>query len=594
MAQNTELNRRVTINVMDDVTYRYPGAMYLLQEMQLYPGMTYPNYTSTVSLDKHIASGTMKLKEVLVDKDLTFGDLYANSFECTIFDVKSTKTELVNKSIEINCETIENGQILRTERLFTGIIDSAEQDYYNNYQKIVAYDAVYSVRDKNIAEDWNAYWDTHDEASIQELRYWACSVVGIPYTVSQDLLPNDDTIIYKNEVQKYTSLTFGTLFKMLCELTGTLPNISRAGEMEWVELSTDTSTMLDLSGNERGSNSSYEYYTTKPIDGIAIYASSDSLSQIYPENGNPSNAYVISGNAFLLNKNADDLDIICENLYTQISGISYVPCKVKLIYSDFDIPLGQMISITPSANTHGIGYVLNNELSGAQFYAQTVECKARGEERDQKASSRNDSIVQNGKFSKFEQDIDHIEAEVGKLEDGEEIVSRINLTPGNVKIEAKNIDLTGIVTVEDLAGEGTTVINGSNITTGTISANRIDTNNLFVSGTNVIGSVNQANNLAQAAWNLSNINRATQAALSGSNYLNIGTARVYGSDTYITLASGTSGYVRLYPSGGRFSGTGGTYTIMLEVRIDSNNWWGLEYPTTNGETAHWYKLTGAL
>lgn len=45
---------------------------------------------------------------------------------------------------------------------------------------------------------------------------------------------------------------------------------------------------------------------------------------------------------------------------------------------------------------------------------------------------------------------------------------------------AANIAFNGLVTFSDLSGSGTTTINGNNITTGTISANRIDTTDLHV------------------------------------------------------------------------------------------------------------------
>jgi hypothetical protein len=67
-----------------------------------------------------------------------------------------------------------------------------------------------------------------------------------------------------------------------------------------------------------------------------------------------------------------------------------------------------------------------------------------------------------------------IEGKVSSTDlNGENLVSLINLTPQTVKIQSKNIDLIGIVTVTDLATEGKTVINGSNITTGNFSADRI-------------------------------------------------------------------------------------------------------------------------
>ena len=453
-----EINRKISINISDTSSYRFPRA-------GLYPkNDLYPNYYSSTSLDKHIASGTMKLNRTLADNDLVFGELYANAFECTIFDLNDIPAQLVDKNIEVVQQVIENGQISSVKRLFSGTIDSASNDYYNNHQKIVAYDLAYKVRNVNVATAWNGFWQVNESATIKQLREFLCETVDLEY--ESQTLTNDSVVINKSEMStEYTSLSFGTIFKMLCELTGTLPNINVDGKVEWIELSTDTEhDIMDLSGNERGSESKYEYYTTKPIDGIYVYSSSNELVQTYPMNGNPSNGYIIAGNIFLLNKSANSIDNICQTLYNKIKGISYVPCEVKLICSDLDIPLGQMITITPNANTSGISYVLTNTLSGIQLVSQVVGSKASGEERDQKANSYNDSIIQDGKISKFEQDIDHIEAQVSALEDGEELVARINLTPGTVKIEAKNIDLSGTVSVSDLAGEGTTTINGSSIT----------------------------------------------------------------------------------------------------------------------------------
>lgn len=53
------------------------------------------------------------------------------------------------------------------------------------------------------------------------------------------------------------------------------------------------------------------------------------------------------------------------------------------------------------------------------------------------------------------------------------IISEINLDTSGVQIRGDKIKLTGVVTFEDLQGEGTTIINGNNITTGTLSGDRI-------------------------------------------------------------------------------------------------------------------------
>lgn len=52
--------------------------------------------------------------------------------------------------------------------------------------------------------------------------------------------------------------------------------------------------------------------------------------------------------------------------------------------------------------------------------------------------------------------------------------SVIRLLANGIQMSSQTIQFTGVVTFSDLAGNGTTVINGNNITTGTISANRLD------------------------------------------------------------------------------------------------------------------------
>lgn len=74
-------------------------------------------------------------------------------------------------------------------------------------------------------------------------------------------------------------------------------------------------------------------------------------------------------------------------------------------------------------------------------------------------------------FSQIRQEIDSINLEIGAVDKvtGESIVSLINLEPDNIKIESKNIDISGLVTFKDLEGNTETKINGSAIETGTIN-----------------------------------------------------------------------------------------------------------------------------
>ena len=74
-----------------------------------------------------------------------------------------------------------------------------------------------------------------------------------------------------------------------------------------------------------------------------------------------------------------------------------------------------------------------------------------------------------GDFSSIEQSVDSIKLGVSNGTSS----SVISLYKDGVAVSSKTIQFTGVVTFSDLSGSGTTTINGANIKTGTISADRI-------------------------------------------------------------------------------------------------------------------------
>ena len=75
-----------------------------------------------------------------------------------------------------------------------------------------------------------------------------------------------------------------------------------------------------------------------------------------------------------------------------------------------------------------------------------------------------------GQISQIEQYVDSITLSVTNGSDS----STIQLKAGSTTISSANITFNGMVTFNDLSTAGSTVINGANITTGTISADRIN------------------------------------------------------------------------------------------------------------------------
>lgn len=75
--------------------------------------------------------------------------------------------------------------------------------------------------------------------------------------------------------------------------------------------------------------------------------------------------------------------------------------------------------------------------------------------------------------TEIKQTTDSISSTVSNKVGKNEIISSINQSAESVKISASKVDITGFVTFSDLSTSGKTTINGSNITTGSISASLI-------------------------------------------------------------------------------------------------------------------------
>lgn len=87
--------------------------------------------------------------------------------------------------------------------------------------------------------------------------------------------------------------------------------------------------------------------------------------------------------------------------------------------------------------------------------------------------------------SRITQNTESIELRVEK----NGVISAINQTSENITIDASKINLSGYVTMSNLATAGETVIDGANITTGSITADKIDVTDLFAQDITATGTI---------------------------------------------------------------------------------------------------------
>ncbi|MBQ8249064.1 MAG: hypothetical protein IJY93_04180 [Clostridia bacterium] len=136
--------------------------------------------------------------------------------------------------------------------------------------------------------------------------------------------------------------------------------------------------------------------------------------------------------------------------------------------------------------------------------------------------------------------------------DDEDTPSYIQLLSGKTVVSSLSIEMLGVVTFSDLAGDGTTTINGANITTGTISAVGISACDIVggtIVGGEILSSDIYGSNItlyhASEDYGSSSIDFYNKTTKIGS--LNMYTEGTQGSTVGITLESDTA--LKLYSFG---------------------------------------------
>lgn len=120
---------------------------------------------------------------------------------------------------------------------------------------------------------------------------------------------------------------------------------------------------------------------------------------------------------------------------------------------------------------------MNNMNSEPGVYYQFRNLKIEKGNKATDWSPAPEDIEQTAK-SYTDQKADEITQVVSKKVGADEIISKINQTAETITIDASKLNLTGYVTIENLKGSGTTEINGANIITGSIDADKLNVTDL--------------------------------------------------------------------------------------------------------------------
>lgn len=522
-----ELNRFFTVIITkDDETYRNDNG------------------------DFGITVGSLNLEEVLCDGGLALNQMCSSKFEFqgfnlnddleggeitvtyTVSNQEITYVEVVNPDLDpigsgyyeqtltgyvlSQDEQTDQGKTYYTKvettstetyPLFVGIIDSSTTDNFNNFRDVVAYDKIYTLRNKNVGEWWDTFWanlpeytavsipvgspldnnyyelvsgnyvastDTEVDTgktyyynipitTIGQLRTALCNAVGL--SCETVTLVNDDIQIkqyMKSTGNIPTQVTFGDLMPMICEINGVIGHIGRNGQFNFVTLSNVSKTL----GAYEKTKVNFEDYETQLITGINVYESSKNLMLSYGTSGN---VYGISGNIFTLTlDNYSVLETICSRILPKINTIQYTPCSLPMVISDLTLNVGD--KVVSDVGTH---YILSQTFSGSLLVEQTIDCPSYGEVLSPEIRDF-ETIVVNQRYSSIYQDQSEIRTEVNNVsssmnnvisamssiaQTSDDILARVERD--ETRIDSNETRLEHFETAVSITTEGVTISQGT-------------------------------------------------------------------------------------------------------------------------------------
>ena len=273
----------------------------------------------------------------------------------------------------------------------------------------------------------------------------------------------------------------------------------------------------------------------------------------------------------LISKTSEEILWQVEN---ELKGLSAsIDIKLDSITSQITGLDGQVSTIQQTVSS------ITSQITGLDGQVSTIE---------QTVSSITSQITGlDGQISQIEQYVDSITLSVTNGSES----STIQLKAGSTTISSANITFNGMVTFNDLSTAGSTVINGANITTGTISADRINLTGAITWGDledSVQNDINDAISIAEDAYQIASgielpsYIKDTYIDSTRIESPTIIAGEFYGNEFNVYPQSGSQGSFNLYGDTSQSSGF-----HMLEISY----YWGdgafVDFGSPAGAIARW-------
>lgn len=555
---------------------------------------------SIVINDSKLYGGVTYNIDINPDSDFMYGCVTCASIEFTIDNSDGKASELVGKTFDWYCQFDANSFYIKK-----GSFKVADIKKTKNKATITAYDKVYDLEAN--ADSWLA--SLTFPITIKDL------VSSMATKLNMNILLPEDTFSSFTINQNFitNNVSYRQILGYVGQLTNRYFKYGGSGILQGVRY-TESTTVID---NSKYISLTMEENAIEPIDRLQIQSTFDDIGYVV---GAGTNTYIITENPLVFSASkATATATLATNLLDGLKNITYTPMKFST-FKDYGIDVGAILTINGKTC-----YVMKKTIKASGCEFECVGNKRRETQKTEQHSAitalnnKTNELVRTvdetkSTITSIQGSITNIEDEQGNITsqmatitteqseikqtaqgltstvssiqtslqnlDGEvetlsstvstvqqtatgltSTVTQQGETISQIRQDLDKIDISGYVTFTDLKTSGSTTINGSNITTGYISANRISGGTIDADTINV-NNLN-ASNLTKG---LINANRISDA----NNYLaNLYATNVYTAVNYAQTVqlvnSGSSGlenYGTLLKSNGVYIKNGGSTTLL--------------------------------
>lgn len=375
-----------------------------------------------------IANEAMTFEEMICENSsIKFGSCNASSFSV---EVKDTEHTFKNETLDA---TMTTGDFTRNIGKFKAYSDNKTDD--KTRRKIVAYDAIYEAKNKDVA-DW--YLGLVFPMTLKAFRDSFFKYLGI--TQVDATLVNDDMTVEKT--LSPTTMSALTVMEAICEINACFGHINSDGEFEYINLFERMGNKGDAfspySIEYKMGSLKYEEFRCKHITQVTIRQEDNDIGCTVGEDGN---TYVIQGNFLCYGKVESELAPIAENFMSEAYFYEYTPASVSTRGRPY-MELGDFVKAVAQNGDTVVFPILRRSMSGIIALMDKYEAKGT-ESFDEKKYTLSEQVQQiKGKSNVLTRTIEETKSEIKELDnDIKNNYSTTTDTKSLIDASAKDIKL---------------------------------------------------------------------------------------------------------------------------------------------------------